>query len=101
MRQNPRNRAIKTDSVALEADALHLRTDVYRSVGVLGGLVAITSKASKAKALKLTLLWLLVFASHFVSSTLEGIRRSTDESVKLRLQFSFFLFSLTDHAYGG
>jgi cation diffusion facilitator family transporter len=33
--------AIKTDSVALEADAMHLRTDVYTSVGVLGGLVAI------------------------------------------------------------
>jgi cation diffusion facilitator family transporter len=35
------NVAIKTDSVALEADALHLRADVYTSVGVLGGLVAI------------------------------------------------------------
>jgi cation diffusion facilitator family transporter len=35
------NIAVKTDSVALEADALHLRTDVYTSVGVLGGLVAI------------------------------------------------------------
>src|SRR5512136_751054 len=35
------NVAIKSDSVALEADALHLRTDVYTSVGVLGGLVAI------------------------------------------------------------
>lgn len=35
------NVAIKTDSVALEADALHLRTDVYTSVGVLGGLAAI------------------------------------------------------------
>lgn len=33
--------AIKTDSVALEADAMHLRTDVYTSVGVLGGLIAI------------------------------------------------------------
>ncbi len=33
--------AAKTDSVALEADALHLRTDVYTSVGVLAGLVAI------------------------------------------------------------
>ncbi|KAB0666758.1 cation transporter [Oryzomonas japonica] len=33
--------AAKTDSVALEADALHLRTDVYTSVGVLGGLAAI------------------------------------------------------------
>ncbi len=33
--------AIKTDSVALEADAMHLRADVYTSVGVLGGLVAI------------------------------------------------------------
>jgi cation diffusion facilitator family transporter len=33
--------AIKTDSVALEADAMHLRTDVYTSVGVLGGLAAI------------------------------------------------------------
>ncbi len=33
--------AVKTDSVALEADAMHLRTDVYTSVGVLGGLVAI------------------------------------------------------------
>lgn len=35
------NVAIKTDSVALEADAMHLRTDVYTSVGVLGGLVVI------------------------------------------------------------
>lgn len=35
------NVAIKSDSVALEADAMHLRTDVYTSVGVLGGLVAI------------------------------------------------------------
>lgn len=35
------NVAIKTDSVALEADAMHLRTDVYTSVGVLGGLIAI------------------------------------------------------------
>jgi len=33
--------AAKTDSVALEADALHLRTDVYTSAGVLGGLAAI------------------------------------------------------------
>lgn len=30
--------AKKTDSVALEADAMHLRTDVYTSVGVLAGL---------------------------------------------------------------
>ena len=35
------NVAMRTDSVALEADAMHLRTDVYTSVGVLGGLVAI------------------------------------------------------------
>lgn len=35
------NVAVKTDSVALEADALHLRADVYTSAGVLGGLVAI------------------------------------------------------------
>ncbi len=33
--------AVKTDSVALEADALHLRTDVYTSAGVLCGLVVI------------------------------------------------------------
>jgi len=33
--------AKKSDSIALEADALHLRTDVYTSVGVLTGLVAI------------------------------------------------------------
>ncbi|AFQ42967.1 cation diffusion facilitator family transporter [Desulfosporosinus meridiei] len=33
--------AIKTDSVALEADALHLRTDVYTSLGVLLGLLII------------------------------------------------------------
>jgi len=33
--------AKKTDSVALEADSLHLRTDVYTSAGVLIGLVAI------------------------------------------------------------
>ncbi len=35
------NVAVKTDSVALEADAMHLRTDVYTSAGVLGGLAAI------------------------------------------------------------
>ncbi len=35
------NIAVKTDSVALEADAMHLRTDVWTSVGVLGGLLAI------------------------------------------------------------
>jgi len=35
------NVAIKTDSVALEADAMHLRTDVYTSAGVFGGLIAI------------------------------------------------------------
>lgn len=36
--------ALKTESVALEADAMHLRTDVYTSVGVLVGLgvIAIT-----------------------------------------------------------
>ncbi|HEX9078258.1 MAG TPA: cation diffusion facilitator family transporter [Desulfuromonadaceae bacterium] len=33
--------AVKTDSVALEADAHHLRTDVWTSAGVLGGLLAI------------------------------------------------------------
>ena len=33
--------AKKTDSVALEADALHLRTDVYTSVGVFVGLLVI------------------------------------------------------------
>lgn len=33
--------AKRTDSVALEADALHLRTDVYTSVGVLIGLILI------------------------------------------------------------
>lgn len=35
------NVARQTDSVALEADALHLRTDVYTALGVLGGLIAI------------------------------------------------------------
>jgi len=33
--------AKKTESVALEADALHLRTDVYTSVGVFMGLLLI------------------------------------------------------------
>ncbi len=33
--------ARETDSIALEADALHLRTDVYTSAGVFGGLIAI------------------------------------------------------------
>ncbi|ABZ84400.1 cation efflux family protein [Heliomicrobium modesticaldum Ice1] len=41
--------ARKTDSVALEADALHLRTDVYTSLGVLVGLIL----------LKLTGWWIL------------------------------------------
>ncbi|MEW6103656.1 MAG: cation diffusion facilitator family transporter [bacterium] len=31
----------ETDSIALEADAYHLRTDVYTSLGVLAGLLAI------------------------------------------------------------
>jgi cation diffusion facilitator family transporter len=35
------NVAIETDSVALEADAMHLRTDVYTSAGVLAGLAVI------------------------------------------------------------
>lgn len=34
--------AKQTDSVALEADALHLRTDVYTSLGVFSGLLLIT-----------------------------------------------------------
>ena len=33
--------AKESDSVALESDALHLRTDVYTSAGVLAGLIAI------------------------------------------------------------
>lgn len=33
--------ARKTDSIALEADAWHLRTDVYTSVGVMAGLLLI------------------------------------------------------------
>jgi len=33
--------AKKTNSVALEADAWHLRTDVYTSLGVMGGLLVI------------------------------------------------------------
>lgn len=33
--------ARRTDSIALEADGLHLRTDVLTSLGILGGLVAI------------------------------------------------------------
>ena len=33
--------AKKTDSIALEADALHLKTDVYTSVGVAVGLCLI------------------------------------------------------------
>jgi cation diffusion facilitator family transporter len=33
--------ARKTDSIALEADALHLRTDVYTSLGVMLGLLVI------------------------------------------------------------
>lgn len=34
--------ARETDSIALEADARHLTTDVYTSLGVLGGLVAVS-----------------------------------------------------------
>lgn len=33
--------AKETDSIALEADALHLKTDVYTSLGVSGGLILI------------------------------------------------------------
>ncbi len=33
--------AKKTDSIALEADALHLKTDVYTSMGVAAGLLLI------------------------------------------------------------
>ena len=35
------NVAVRTDSVALKADAMHLRTDVYTSAGVFAGLIAI------------------------------------------------------------
>jgi cation diffusion facilitator family transporter len=34
--------AMKTDSIALEADAMHLRTDVYTSLGVLLGLLVLS-----------------------------------------------------------
>ena len=34
--------ARKTDSIALEADAMHLRTDVYTSIGVLLGLLLLS-----------------------------------------------------------
>jgi len=33
--------AKRTDSIALEADALHLKTDIYTSAGVAGGLILI------------------------------------------------------------
>jgi cation diffusion facilitator family transporter len=33
--------AVQTDSIALEADALHLKTDVYTSVGVAAGILII------------------------------------------------------------
>ncbi len=34
--------ARKTDSIALEADAMHLRTDVYTSLGVMLGLLVLS-----------------------------------------------------------
>ena len=33
--------AKRTDSIALEADALHLKTDIYTSAGVASGLILI------------------------------------------------------------
>lgn len=56
----------KSDSVALIADAWHLRTDVYTSAGVMAGLIAIWAGGKLAPSLNLQ--WIDPIAAMFVAA---------------------------------
>jgi cation diffusion facilitator family transporter len=61
----------RTDSIALEADAMHLQTDVYTSVGVLVGLVAIkfTGMAILDPIIAIGIALLIIKASYDLTRT--------------------------------
>ncbi|MFC2173180.1 cation diffusion facilitator family transporter [Acidobacteriota bacterium] len=82
--------ADKTDSPALEADAEHLRTDVYSSLAVCAGLAGIIIARNIAPDVESFPLWLDCLAGIFVSVliariALSIVKRSIDSLVDRRL----------------
>jgi cation diffusion facilitator family transporter len=73
--------ARKTDSIALEADAWHLRADVYTSVGVLLGLVLI----SVTKLTILDSVAALIVAMLIIKSSLELTKTAIADLFDVRL----------------
>ena len=75
--------ARRTDSMALEADAWHLRTDVWTSAGVFGGLaaIAIAARAGMSEAHLMDPLVAMVVGAVIARAALDIIRRSYDHLV--------------------
>ena len=75
--------ARRTDSVALEADAWHLRTDVWTSAGVVVGLLVITlgERIGFAEAAHLDPLVAIAIAVVILRAAWEIMRRSWDHLV--------------------
>jgi len=73
--------AKKTGSPALAADAWHLRTDVYTSLGVFGGLalIKITGKAIFDPIIALCVAMIILKAAYDI--TMEGIAHMVDVSL--------------------
>ncbi len=75
--------ARRTDSVALEADAWHLRTDVWTSAGVLGGLgaIAIATRAGVSEAHLMDPLVAMAVGAVIARTAVGIMRRSYDHLV--------------------
>jgi len=75
--------ARRTDSMALEADAWHLRTDVWTSAGVLVGLaaIAIATRAGLREAHLMDPLVAMVVGAVIARAAVEIMRRSYDHLV--------------------
>lgn len=75
--------ARRTDSIALEADAWHLRTDVWTSAGVLVGLVAITiaTRAGLREAHVMDPLVAMAVGAVIARAAVDIMRRSYDHLV--------------------
>ena len=88
--------ARETESVALEADALHLKTDVYTSLGVAAGLILIkfTGLVLIDSVIAIVVALLIIKESwHLVStafSPLLDARLSTEEEKPLRMALDRF-----------
>jgi len=82
--------ARRTDSVALEADAWHLRTDVWTSAGVMAGLAAITlgERIGFAEAAHLDPLIAIVVTMVILRAAWGIMRRSWDHLVDRSLPAS-------------